>query len=235
MEPTANRIEPSVGAAQEALGHLATIAASTAAQSEHEARMVAATASSGEAARKLLEQQACRARRLAWVIGLTASAAALIAIAAAAYLAWTARDTTHSYQIRLLEQRAEQRSLEGERDVQLALVGSLREQRMRDDRLVDRLLTAAEQSRSVGASAIAATTATDRNIDESPERVDRPRVSRDDMASATSPQPIVRLLERRSTGAVYDSPLWIYPNRSGRCTPTPPRHLTLTSSATTAH
>jgi len=230
VEPTSKRIDDSAKMTQEAIGHLARIAASSAAQSEHEARMVAATASSGDAARKLLEQQADRARRMAWVVAASAAAMTLTAAIVTVRVAWRANDTESAYKMRLLEQHAERRSLEGQRDAQRAVADTMRSQLERDDRLVDRLLSAMERLQPAtaappGAPATTTKDDADRTVPRPPSPSPRPL---DNAVERPSSIAVVRLVASRPIRSGFGAPLWVYPNDSGRCTPpAAPRRRTI--------
>ncbi len=124
--------------AQGALRHLADIARSAAAEKEHEARMTALTAGTLTTVRRVLEADARRARRTAWIAvlaGVTLSGSAITVAGVALYQGRERSD----HLLRLLnEQRGASGVLEARFEAQTAVAGVLREERDRDQVLLER-------------------------------------------------------------------------------------------------
>lgn len=124
--------------AQEALRHLADIARSAAAEKEHEARMTTLTAGTLTTVRRVLEADARRARRTAWIavlVGATLSGAAVTVAGVALYQGRERSD----HLLRLLnEQRGTSGVLEARFEAQTAVAEVLREERDRDQVLLER-------------------------------------------------------------------------------------------------
>jgi hypothetical protein len=132
MERTADRSTEEHDRSQEAIGHLAEIAKSAAAQKEHDAKMLNLTAASVTTVRQLLEADAKRARVLGWIAASVGAAATVTAIAIAVWVAHSAREIERGYQDRLLGEASERIAREADVKMQKARADSLHTELLRD-------------------------------------------------------------------------------------------------------
>lgn len=124
--------------AEGALRHLADIARAAAAEKEHEARMTALTAGTLTTVRRVLEADARRARRTAWIAVLVGAMLSGAAVTVAGVALYQGRERS-DHLLRLLnEQRGTAGVLEARFEAQTAVASVLREERDRDQVLLER-------------------------------------------------------------------------------------------------